>query len=225
MQNKYVEYKNDYIILNFQTGGNNYKWLRDLWGKTKKIKYNGRDQVVKKPNQKELFIDGKKIKISFVPEIFHNNYSETIPIKYTKTNCSKMNDFFKTKVWEDFMKYCFDSIVPFNFPPHSPEIYRLDQINTKLEKLNGIIVIVIESVIKKYDYVESYKRFSESGPLSCTNKKCTEKIPRNMIFFDFYEYVVEAFFKSTEEGETHVQGIGQLNMGVHTRMKLEFIEQ
>ncbi len=222
MQNKYMEYKNEYIALNFQTGGNDYRWLRDLWGKTQKIKYSGKDQVINKPNRKELFIDGKKIKFSFVPEIFHNNYSETIPIKYTNTNCSKMNDFFKTKIWDDFFKYCFDSIVPFNFPPYNPEIYRLDKINTKLEKLNNIIVIVIESVIKKYDYVESYKIFSESG---CVDKKWTEKIPRNMIFYDFYEYVVEAFFKRTVESETHIQEIGQLDMGVHTRMKLEYVDQ
>lgn len=224
VQDKYIEYKYAYMNLRsmckeYQIGGNKYLWLHDIWGKTKKIKYTGRYQAINKPNEKKLLIDGKKIKFSFIPEIFHNNYSDTIPIKHTIENCEKINEFFKTKVWKEFIKYCFDAINPFIMPPYSPEIYRLDDIDPKLDRLNDVIVIVIHGTIKKYDYTESYGLFRDSG---CIDKKWTEKLSRDPIIYDFYEYVTEGFFKSTEEGETHIPGIGQLNMGVHTRMKFEY---
>ncbi len=44
-----------------------------------------------------------------------------------------------------------------------------------------------------------------------------------MTIHDFYDIIEQGFYKSTEEGETHIPGIGQLNMGIHTRMKFEYL--
>jgi hypothetical protein len=47
-----------------------------------------------------------------------------------------------------FLKYCFDMLKPY----YNQETYYIDKITTNLEKINGIIVIVIRGIIKKYSY-------------------------------------------------------------------------
>ncbi len=107
---------------------------------------------INKPNSNKLFTGGKKVKFSFIPTIFSSNdFTVITPIVFTKKNCDKMNNFFKTKMSKVFMTYCFDDISPLYISQFSPEVYKLSNISINLEKLNNVVVIILYAVIKKYD--------------------------------------------------------------------------
>jgi hypothetical protein len=224
--NDYLENKSNYMNLRSQTGGQGlYKWINKLWGHTITIS-TGRKKVIDKPNEKETFDDGKRGIFSFVPEIFGDSYSVIMPIRYTEENLMIMKKFFKTKQWDDFITYCFSDIMSPNIPTAQfhPEIYKLDNIQTYLKNLRDIIASVIEFTIKKYDYVDAYEEFKKSKSMNKKWRDDTQKFPLITVS-DFYQSVTEGFFKSTEEGEFHIPGIGQLNLGIHTRMRFDYIDK
>ena len=78
--------------------------------------------------------------------------------------------------------------------------YDIIKIKTTLKCQHGFICIVVVGEIKQL-----------------------QKVGKTIYFEDFYDQITDAFYKSTEEGEMIIKDIGQLHMGTHTHMKLEYI--
>jgi hypothetical protein len=202
-----------------QIGGNTFdQWYENLWGKTNILKNIDRKQIIDKPNANMLFMNNMPIKFSFVPEIWDKNYTNTKPIKNNAKNYKILIKYFKSERWHEFLEYTFRMLRPYYFPNYNPETYYIDYITTSLENINSIIIIVIKGVIKKYSYEQIKNIYNKEGSLG---KNWSDKIDENMTFDKFYDFITDAFYKSTEEGEMFIKGIGQLSLGIHTHMKLE----
>ena len=247
---KYIEYKSLYSNLKSidQIGGktknntfNNYRsWLPKLWGKIKYLEKVDRIQVIDRPNSDHQFVDNDRIKFSFLPEMWNNSHDENnkksdevIPIENNHQNRKALARYIKSSAWKNFLKYCFGEIwstcctrtqTVFNF-----EMYTIDKMKTTLEDYNGAIMIVIRGTIKKYTYDEFKKLHELYNRKPLLGKKhwaldetWTGKKEKPMNYDTFYEQAVEGFYKSSEEGEMKVPGMGQLSLGIHTHMKLEF---
>jgi len=176
-------------------------------------------------NDNKLLEDGMYIKFTFTPELYKLDKTgdfvdEPYPIKATPKNKTNLLKFMNSKRGKSFLDYSFNDLRPYYLPYYTPEMYYIDKRQSNIEESNGIINIVITGTIKKnsYDYVK--KHYSNSNAL---NKTWTDKIVEKFKVKHFYDLVKDAFYKDTNEGEMHIPNIGQLALGIHTKMNLEMI--
>ena len=178
------------------------------------------------------------LKVSFIPGIYVNGDDEhRKPIYANIKNYTKMMEFIRSKLWEDFLKYCFDKLRPYILPYYTPEMYYTDNIITQLDVIENVIVVVItgvilgskassitcpyrDKVIKKYTYQQVYDKYINDDALNKTwTKNINEKITSNHV----KKLIKDGFHKFTNNGEVLIPNIGRLSIKYSDRIKFKLI--
>ncbi len=165
------------------------------------------------------------IKFTFAPELYKVDKNgdfvdDPYPIKATPKNKTNLLKFINSKRGKSFLDYSFNDLRPYYFPHYTPEMYYVDKRHSNIEESNGIINIVITGTIKKYSYNDVKKQYTKSFAL---NKTWSDTITEKFKIKHFYDLVQDAFYKDTNEGEIHISNIGQLALGIHTKMELKIM--
>lgn len=205
---------------------NEYVKYKTRYMNAKKIYSNKQIGTARKLlNEDKLLEDGMSIKFTFTPELYKLDKNgefvdDPHPIKATPQNKINLLKFMKSKRGKSFLDYCFNDLRPYYLPFYTPEMYYIDKRQTNIKESNGIINIIITGTIKKKSYEYVKEHYNKSFAL---NKTWNDEVKEKFKVKHFYDLVKDAFYKDTNEGEIHIPNIGQLELGVRTKMKLEII--